>query len=206
VVIDPGHGGMDAGAAGGGVSEKDLTLAISRNLRTELRGRLGLTVLLTRDSDVALTNEARSAVANNNQADLFISIHIGYATDKADSGSSIYLIKDDFAAKLTSTSPQDRLFLPWYMGYQPSRQASGEFARMLQQELNKLGPGWKFPTRSGPVAVLASITMPAVALEIGNLNSAKSSQTITDSGFQNKVVSTIVTAIERYAGARRGGA
>ena len=135
--------------------------------------------------------------------------------NKSDSGSAIYLIKEDFAAKLTSTSPQDRLFLPWYMGYQPSRQASGEFARLLQEDLSKLAPGWKCPTRSGPIAVLASTTMPSVALEIGNLNSTSpppgkelvgGGLSIVDSGFQNKIVATIVTAIERYAAARRGGA
>src|SRR3954469_20245685 len=59
IVIDPGHGGIDAGASTTGALEKDLTLAIARKLRTTLQSRLGATVLLTRDSDVALTNEAR---------------------------------------------------------------------------------------------------------------------------------------------------
>src|SRR3954468_4009228 len=76
IMIDPGHGGIDAGASTTGALEKDITLAIARKLRTTLQSRLGATVLLTRDSDVALTNEARAAVANNNRADLFISLHV----------------------------------------------------------------------------------------------------------------------------------
>jgi N-acetylmuramoyl-L-alanine amidase len=204
VVIDPGHGGMDAGATSGGVTEKDLALAISRTLRTALRDRLGVTVLLTRDSDVALTNEARSAVANNNQADLFLSLHIGYSPDKRDSGSSIYVIKEDFAGQ-TSAVSSDRLFLPWYMGYHANRNVSGGFASTLQEEFHKTLPDWKFPIRSGPIAVLASTTMPAVAFEIGNLNSAANSQ-IVDGGFQGRIVSTIVAAVERFAAARRSGA
>ena len=206
IVIDPGHGGIDTGAATAGIAEKDLTLTISRALRTELKGRLGLTVLLTRDSDVALTSEARAAVANNNQADLFISLHVGYSLDKSDVVATIYLIKEDFAAKLTPTASQDRMFLPWYMGYQPSRQASAAFAGMLQEELTKASPGIKIPRRSGPVAVLASTTMPSVSLEIGNLNTSGSPQKIMDSGFQNHIVSGIVNAVERFVAARRGGA
>src|SRR5215475_14380155 len=62
VVIDPGHGGMDAGAKTSNVTEKDLTLAVARKLRSALQSRLGTTVLLTRDSDTSLDNEARSAV------------------------------------------------------------------------------------------------------------------------------------------------
>src|SRR5678815_2529146 len=73
IVIDPGHGGIDVGVSTTGALEKDIALAVARKLRTILQSRLGATVLLTRDSDVALTSEARAAVANNNRADLFIS-------------------------------------------------------------------------------------------------------------------------------------
>ena len=168
-----------------------------------MRSRLGVTVLLTRDSDDAKSNEARSAVANNNQANLFISLHIGYSANKLDSASSIYVIKEDFAARLSPEAAAGRLFLPWFMGYHSSRQVSGEFAGILQEELSKALPEWKFPLRSGPIAVLASTTMPAVALEIGNLNDSKSE--ILDAEFQGRVVSTIAAAVERFAAARRGG-
>jgi N-acetylmuramoyl-L-alanine amidase len=204
VVIDPGHGGMDFGAMGAGATEKDITLAMARALRTALRIRLGANVLLTRDSDVALSNEQRSAFANNSQADLFISLHVGYSLRSQDSGSSIYVIKGDFAEKSASAGAQGQLFLPWYMGYRRSLKASAQFAGIAQDELGKTTPEWKFPVRSGPVAVLASTTMPAVALEVGSLNGAN--PLILDAAFQTKIVSTIVSAVERYAAARRGGA
>src|SRR5262249_9791782 len=63
VVIDPGHGGMDTGAKNPMMFEKDITLTLARRLRTALQMRLGTTVLLTRDSDISLDNEARSGVA-----------------------------------------------------------------------------------------------------------------------------------------------
>ena len=76
VAIDPGHGGAEVGAEGKtGLVEKDLVLSIARRLRELLQDRLGLRVILTRDGDRELALDERTALANNNKADLFISIH-----------------------------------------------------------------------------------------------------------------------------------
>jgi N-acetylmuramoyl-L-alanine amidase len=126
IVIDPGHGGSDAGASNAATLEKDLTLALARRLRTALQSRLGTSVVLTRDSDVLLTSEARAQIANNNQAGLFVSLHVGYSPNKADPGSSIYIMKPDFGADPSSTpgmtppTTDARLFLPWFMAYRTS--------------------------------------------------------------------------------------
>ena len=200
VVIDPGHGGTDTGTKSQTISEKDLTLTLARRLRTALQMRLGTTVLLTRDSDIALDNEARSAVANNNQANLFISVHAGYSENKLDSGSSIFVMKEDFGqAFATASAASDQLFLPWYLGYRTHHQASAAAAIMLQQELSKAVPGSKFPVRSAPLAVLSSATMPSLLLELGNLNNAANAQTLMDAGFQNRLANTIVDAVQRFS-------
>src|SRR5437899_2530961 len=104
VVIDPGHGGMDTGAKGEEVAEKDLTLILARRLRAALQMRLGTTVLLTRDSDIALDNEARSAVANNNQANLLISLHAGYSPNKLDASSYVFVMKENFGEATTTNA------------------------------------------------------------------------------------------------------
>src|SRR5262249_29218655 len=114
IVIDPGHGGVDAGASTMTALEKDVTLLIARKVRSTLQSRFGATVLLTRDSDVALNSEARASVANNNQANLFISLHIGFAANKNEFASSVYVIQDGFAAELAPEQTQ-RLFQPWYL-------------------------------------------------------------------------------------------
>jgi N-acetylmuramoyl-L-alanine amidase len=204
IVIDPGHGGIDAGASTTGALEKDIALAIARKLRTTLQSRLGATVLLTRDSDVALTSEARAAVANNNRADLFISLHIGYSANKADLGSSVYVIQDNFAASiLPATEKTPRLFQPWYLGYRTNREASVNAASILARELSNSLPGWSFPVRTGPVGVLASTIMPAVLIEIGNLNNPASAQALLDDTFQSKFGATVADAIERFAPPRQ---
>src|SRR4030095_5891914 len=179
IVIDAGHGGIETGAANSGTLEKDLTLLLARGLRTARERRLSATIVLTRDSDIDLTSEARTAVANNNQASLFISLHTGYSPDKMASGSSIYVMKPDFTGGI-SELPGGRLFLPWYMAYRTSSAASQAMAESLQKNLDQALPGWKFPIRYGPMGVLASATMPAVALEIGNLNNDTSVKTLTD--------------------------
>jgi N-acetylmuramoyl-L-alanine amidase len=204
IVIDPGHGGIDAGASTMGALEKDITLALARKLRTTLQSRLGATVLLTRDSDVALTSEARAAVANNNRADLFISLHVGYSANKAELGSSVYVIQENFAASiLPATEKTQRLFLPWYLGYRTNRESSVKAATVLSEELSSSLPGWTFPIRTGPVGVLASTVMPAVLIEIGNLNNPASTQALLDDTFQSRFGTTVAGAVERFAPPRQ---
>ena len=201
VVIDPGHGGMDTGAKSAAIAEKDFTLALARKLRSALQTRLGTTVLLTRDSDVALDNEARSAVANNNQANLFISVHAGYSTNKTDAGSSVFVMKENFGEGFTTASAtgRDQLFLPWYLGYRIHQQASVSAANFLQEALSKAIPGSKFAVRTAPLAVLSSATMPSLLLEIGNLNNPMNAQTLSDAGFQTRLADTIVNAVQRFS-------
>ena len=201
VVIDPGHGGMDTGAKSAAIAEKDFTLALARKLRSALQTRLGTTVLLTRDSDVALDNEARSAVANNNQANLFISVHAGYSTNKTDAGSSVFVMKENFGEGFTTASAtgRDQLFLPWYLGYRIHQQASVSAANFLQEALSKAIPGSKFPVRTAPLAVLSSATMPSLLLEMGNLNNPMNAQTLTDASFQSRLAATIADAVQRFS-------
>jgi N-acetylmuramoyl-L-alanine amidase len=200
IVIDPGHGGMDAGTKGTNISEKELTLTLARKLRAALQSRLGSTVLLTRDADIELDNETRSAVANNNQADFFISLHVGYSANKLASDSSIFVMKQDFGGSTdASSAAANQLFLPWYLGYRTSRARSLRAARFLREELIKAVPEWTFPVRTAPLGVLTSATMPSLMLEVGNLNNAVNGQTLTDMAFQDRLIAATVTAVERFS-------
>src|SRR5215467_693674 len=200
VVIDPGHGGLDTGAKSSNLAEKDFTITLARKLRPVLQSRLGATVLLTRDSDMAMDNEARSAVANNNQANLFISLHAGYSSTKDDVGASVFIMKADFGDTAGPAEVgRDRLFLPWYLGYRTHWPASSAASHIFRDELNKDNPGWKVAVHTAPLAVLSSATMPSLMVEIGNLNNPMSAQTLMDNGFQTKLVNTIVNAVLRYS-------
>jgi N-acetylmuramoyl-L-alanine amidase len=205
IAIDAGHGGIDHGASNADALEKDITLALARRLRMELQSRLGASVVLTRDSDVELSSEARTETANNNQAELFISLHVGYSPNKTDSGASIFVMKPDFTGGLPPDPTGDRLFLPWYMAFRSSSAASQAFAKELQTGLNQTTAGWKFGIRSAPIGVLASLTMPAVAIEAGNLNNQPSAQTLTDPAFQTRFSAAVAEAVSRFSQKAQGG-
>jgi N-acetylmuramoyl-L-alanine amidase len=96
IVLDPGHGGDDLGAVGrGGMYEKDLVLEIARELRTLLKEEMGVEVIMTRDEDISVPLERRTEIANENRADLFISIHANSSSARALSGVETYYL--DFA-------------------------------------------------------------------------------------------------------------
>jgi N-acetylmuramoyl-L-alanine amidase len=104
VVIDAGHGGKDQGAKGvGGVLEKDVNLAIAMKLGAELKRRLGVKVIYTRTTDVFLSLQRRSQLANNADADLFISVHSNAARKKSIHGIETYYLNttsDRYSARL----------------------------------------------------------------------------------------------------------
>ena len=98
VIIDPGHGGDEIGAKGAkGIEEKQLTLDIAKRLRTLLEMRLGGRILLTREGDTTSSLAARVAFANNNNGDLFLSIHGNAAPSSAVEGAEVYYLQLDRA-------------------------------------------------------------------------------------------------------------
>ncbi|MDZ4221479.1 MAG: N-acetylmuramoyl-L-alanine amidase, partial [Patescibacteria group bacterium] len=88
IVIDPGHGGHDTGTIGPtGLHEKELVLDLARRLRQIIGERLGSEVVLTREEDTFIPLEARTALANERQADLFLSIHANASRSKRARGN-----------------------------------------------------------------------------------------------------------------------
>ena len=96
VVIDPGHGGRDPGAVSvsGEIAEKQLTLALARELRDRLVERGRVRVALTRDSDRYLSLEERAGVARGLGASLFLSLHMDSAPNPLARGASVYSLSD----------------------------------------------------------------------------------------------------------------
>ena len=93
IVIDAGHGGKDPGAVGKkGLKEKDVTLKLARMLRDELKKRTNARIVLTRDSDVYVRLDERTAIANSKEADLFVSLHINASPNRKASGVETYYL------------------------------------------------------------------------------------------------------------------
>jgi len=205
IVIDPGHGGLDAGAQALGTLEKDLTLALARRIRTRLQTGLDTTVILTRDSDIELSGETRAAIANNNAADLLISLHIGFSQDPSETGASLFVMKQMSPDNIGDAPFDEMLFKPWYKTYQSHLERSRVLGEILQRKLATAIPGWEFSLREAPIGVLTSANMPAILLELGNANNPASLQALTNATLGDRLIDAIVDAITEFGAVEDGG-
>lgn len=217
IVLDPGHGGEETGTIGpAGTPEKELTLALARSLAERLRSELGVEVILTRNDDVTLALDERAAIANQRQADLFISIHLNATVRGQARGAETYFLAlaatDARAAELASlenltgnpaaTQPGSEEFdlqlLLWDLAQSRHLEASQRFATLVQAELNG---ALELPDRGvkqAPFRVLMGAAMPAVLVELGFLSNGEEEQKLRDPGYRTRLVDTLVRAVARF--------
>jgi N-acetylmuramoyl-L-alanine amidase len=218
IIVDPGHGGDDEGAKGAnGAKEKDLALAVSRRVRAALEARLGVRVLLTRDDDRNVPVDERTALANNNKADLFISIHANAAARKSVSGASIFVAAfDKDAAQSAGIGAPERVpafggglrdieMVPWDLAQIRHLDKSSAFASLVEQQFHDHVPLSGHPTEQAPLRVLESANMPAVLIELGYLSNPEQEKLLTGDGFQNAFVQAIADAIVRFRESLQAG-
>ncbi len=157
VVIDPGHGGIESGAKGRfGNLEKDITLAISLKLKALIEKDMGFEVVLTRDRDVDVSIENRSATANNHKAGLFISIHANGAVQRKAAGSETFFLSlnatdeetrrlaylennsTDLQSRIDPSSDDDLMMILWDMAQNAYIKQSSRLAELVQSELDAM--------------------------------------------------------------------
>lgn len=209
VIIDPGHGGTDEGARGaGGAIEKQLTLQVARQIKTALESRLGLRVLLTRDSDDAVPLDRRSALANNSKADLFISLHADASHSSAVSGAQVISLSvDDYPGRAAVTSRGGRIAtlgggtrnvdaVPWDLAQLPHASRSVTLGRVLVRRLLEQGvPLFSPDADQQPLRVLVGTNMPAVLVEMGFLTHPEDERALRAGDRRNAIVEAVVLAI-----------
>jgi N-acetylmuramoyl-L-alanine amidase len=211
VMIDPGHGGEDAGAKGaGGAVEKDLTLAIARRVKGVIEARLGLRVLLTRDDDRNVPLDERAAIANNNKADLFISLHANASLRRATSGATIFTaaFERDAAANATAGGAErvptfgggarDIELVLWDLAQTRHLDRSATFAGVLEQQMRERVPLSEPAVDHAALRVLESANMPAVLVEIGYLTNPVQEALIKTDAFQSALALSLFDAIVRF--------
>jgi N-acetylmuramoyl-L-alanine amidase len=176
IVLDPAHGGIDTGARGETIVEKDIVLQIARSVRAELERR-GYRVVMTRSDDSNPSYDDRAAVANAHSDAIFISLHVA-STGAAGTVRAYYT---QFAAPVTSTpagvaapakapnAPASGL-LKWEEAQRPYLEASHRLADLIQGELAQAFSGSPPVATGAPVRALRSVAAPAVAVEISSLS------------------------------------
>ncbi len=217
IVIDPGHGGKDAGVRGAeGALEKELTLVIARRAKAAIESRLGIRVLLTREDDRSVPLEERTAVANNNKADLLLSLHVNGSLRTATRGASMYVAafsdSDQAEAALSpSRVPifggglRDIELVPWDFAQLRHVDQSTELAHILERELQDRVPLDARAVDRAPFRVLASANMPAILVELGYLTNADQEQQLGAAEFQNTLVQAISDAVLKFREYLSGG-
>ncbi|HEX3644491.1 MAG TPA: N-acetylmuramoyl-L-alanine amidase [Vicinamibacterales bacterium] len=217
IAIDAGHGGDDEGVRSAeGVKEKDLTLAIARRVRSVIEARLGLRVLLTRDDDRSVPVDERASLANNNQADLFVSLHANGSMRRNASGASIYVAAFDRDAAQASAGGGERVptfgggsreieLVPWNLAQTRHLDQSSAFAALLQQALQEHVPLSARPIERAPLRVLESANMPAILVELGYLTNPEQAKMLASDAFQNSVAQALLDAIVKFRDAVPGG-
>jgi N-acetylmuramoyl-L-alanine amidase len=223
IVIDPGHGGDDDGVRGpGGNLEKDVVLAVARRAKAAIEGRLGIRVLLTRDEDAHVDADSRAAIANNNKADLFISLHANGSPRANTKGASIYYLNlDRFGEEARRQSQVDREVLPvygggtrefslvdWELAQAAHVQDSAALAGIIEQKLGGSANLQPLSVQKAGIRALAGANMPAVLIEMGYLSNPDEEKRLASADFQINLAQANTEAViafrdylERPAGA-----
>jgi N-acetylmuramoyl-L-alanine amidase len=213
IVIDPGHGGDDAGVRGpGGTLEKQITLDVARRLRMAIETRLGVRVIMTRDDDRAVSLDERAAMANNGKAGLFLSLHANGAPSPAVSGAEIFTMQlDREGEQVRRTVTAQEVMVPilgggsrpidvirWDLAQARHVDASAMLAATIDEELRKHVPMSARPLRRAPMRVLASVNMPAALVEMGYLSNTSQEKAFQGAELPAAVAQALFDAVLRF--------
>lgn len=213
IVVDPGHGGAETGAVGpGGSEEADITLLVGRALRHQLERKLPVKVVLTRAQDVDIPLETRAAIANQNQADLFISLHCNSSFGNRAHGAETYFLSreasDQMAAEVAaaenmaagvSQDPELGLqMILWDLAQSYHLAESQRFANLVQEELNLTLGLRDRGVKQAPFSVLMGAKMPAVLVELGFLSNPEEEAELNSPAYRSQLVDSLVRAVIRF--------
>ncbi len=218
IAIDAGHGGQDPGAIGPtGKREKDITLAIARELARQVNATPGLRAHLVRDRDVFIPLNNRARIARQAGADMFISIHADAAENRNAKGSSVYVLSlrgasaqrarwladKENAADLIGgvrASTNDSVLTSVLLDLTQSGQmkASEDAGNHILAGLKRIGNNHKPHIERANFAVLRTSDMPAMLVETAFLSNPEEEKRLIDPKFQGTVARAILDGVHTY--------
>jgi N-acetylmuramoyl-L-alanine amidase len=213
IVIDAGHGGHDPGARANGVNEAELVLDVAGRLRTLLEKQPTIEVTMTRGTDVFVPLEQRTAIANRQGADLFLSIHANASRNSKARGVETYFLNfasnpeaEAVAARENSTSGGQMHSLPDILraiALNNKIDESRDFADMVQKSMvSKLsarnGQIRDLGVKQAPFVVLIGAGMPSVLAEISFLTNKQDAQLLKTGAYRQQIAEALFEAILRY--------
>jgi N-acetylmuramoyl-L-alanine amidase len=213
VVIDPGHGGHDPGAKTKGLTEADLVLDVALRLEKLLAKKDGVEVILTRRVDTFVPLEERTAIANREGADLFLSIHANASTNTAARGVETYFLNltanpeaERVAARENAASSRSMSQLPDIVkaiALNNKIEESRDFASMIQNslasQLQKSDSNVRnLGVKQAPFMVLLGATMPSVLAEISFITNRQEAAMLKTDRYRQRIAEALYAGVLRY--------
>ncbi|MDO0789882.1 N-acetylmuramoyl-L-alanine amidase [Xanthomonas campestris pv. campestris] len=218
VAIDPGHGGQDPGAMGPtGKREKDVTLAIGRELARQINATQGMKAYMTRDTDVFIPLPMRAQKARSAKADIFISIHADAAENRSATGSSVYVLSTKGASSQRARWLADKENAADLVGGVRLQQTESTLANVLLDlaqsghmkasedaaghvlgGLKRIGNNHKPQLERANFAVLRTSDMPAMLVETAFISNPDEERRLIDPSYQRKIASAVLDGIDTF--------
>ena len=218
VAIDPGHGGQDPGAVGPtGKREKDITLAVARELARQVNATPGLKAFLTRDTDVFIPLPMRAQKARSAKADIFISIHADAAENRAATGSSVYVLSTKGASSQRARWLADKENAADLVGGVRLQQTEGTLANVLLDlaqsgymkasedaaghvlgGLKRIGKNHKPNIERANFAVLRTSDMPAMLVETAFISNPDEERRLMDPAYQRQIAGAVLDGVHTF--------
>ena len=222
IVVDAGHGGWDLGTVGRrGLLEKDLVLEIAQRLGKLLETRLGSEVILTRNDDNYIPLDERAAMANQSQADLFVSVHANYSDLPSARGVETYYTNffsapspKDLETRVPNDSEVTRAKQPngsvlsaseLHDRIELSRRLAASVQRSLYGTLSVQNPGLRDRgVKEASYVVLTETAMPGILAEVSFVSSPADEQKLRSDGYREQIAEALYRGIARYAASFHG--
>jgi N-acetylmuramoyl-L-alanine amidase len=213
IVIDPGHGGHDPGAKGGGTTEAELVLDVSLRLAQLLQKVPGLEVVLTRKTDDYVSLQERTAIANRESADLFLSIHANANNSPQAQGVETYFLNFANTLSAAAVAARENAASGQNMGELPDvvktialnnkLDESRDFAIYVQREMvTKLRPANKtirdLGVKQAPFVVLIGAAMPSVLAEVSFMTNPQEARLLKSSAYRQRIADALFEAVRTY--------
>lgn len=217
IAIDAGHGGYDPGALGRRSKEKNIALAISKELARRIDSEPGMSAVLIRDRDVFVEHRDRMAIAHKRKADLFISIHADGFNDSRANGASVFALNLVGASNEAARQMERRENAPVSVGgvslhdkdevlasvlfdlsQNAALSASLAIGAKVSAQLRKVAKMHSKSVKQQDLVVLKSADMPSILVETGFISNAAEEKKLRDKGYQSRLANAVLAGIRSY--------
>jgi len=218
IAVDAGHGGHDPGAVGQGrTREKDVALAVAKQLARRIDAEPGMKAVLVRNGDYYVDHRQRMEIARRHKADLFLSVHADAVRDRRPKGTSVYVLSlkgaSDEAAKLlaerenasdmvggVSLADKDAVLASVLLDLSQNAalSASLDVGDDVIGELSRLGPVHRRKVQQAGLLVLKSPDIPSILVETGFISNPTEEKNLRNGAHQDRLATAILAGVRNY--------